>query len=586
MYLLSTLNLTLHEFSKPNLPDYVILSHRWGEGEVLYRDVLDGIAERKQGYAKVKGCCQLALSQGWEYVWIDTCCIDKSSSAELSEAINSMFRWYQNAEVCYAYLSDVPMLPYEERMPAFRKSQWFMRGWTLQELLAPRSVVFYDVSWQEIGTRRSLDHTIASVTNIHCGFQNYKRASVAQKMSWAALRKTSRPEDMAYCLMGLFGVHMAVIYGEGYDAFLRLQLEIIKMSDDETIFAWTQPKPLENFIVISNRGLLAPTPAAFKESEDIVQGNLKGVRPSYAMTSRGLRLERVSVLYSGKSSLLTVWNCVQSHSQNLHLTTDLTKIESGGYIYNPGSVMTYLDDSEVAKLQTWNEAIFVRQPHYDQLTFHEYLKRGSYDCFHIDISSIYQLGFHDLPIAPSVERLRPTQAVSPDGFSHALRLDLRESFGMSCRVIVLAYYDPVSGDIFALLLENLSSLEMQVDINIVLVSGDKFLAADKFGSFFSESFREFLSTYKSFDYRGFDRISRILPSGRCVSATLEAGIKAGEKCNIVHVIIQPPDHVPWLEDESERCVITDDIYTEYLKTGESALQTTGQPSRKRLFQGV
>jgi hypothetical protein len=178
------------------------------------------------------------------------------------------------------------------------------------------------------------------------------------------------------------------------------------------------------------------------------------------------------------------------------------------------------------------------------------------------------------------------QAVSTDSFSHILNVDLRKSRGMSCEVIVLAYYDPFSGDAFALLLDNLFPRNGQVDINIVLVLGDKFSAADKFGSFFLESFRKFLSTYEPFDYRGFDRISRILPSGRYVLASLETGIKAGEKCNIVYVIIRPLEHVPWLEDESERYVIIDDLYVEYLRTGESALQTAGQPSQKKLCQGI
>jgi hypothetical protein len=179
--------------------------------------------------------------------WIDSCCIDKTSSAELSEAINSMFRWYQNAQVCYAYLSDVPAiedLDHYRKDSEFRRSKWFTRGWTLQELLAPEIVVFYNHDWVEIGTKALMSGVIRSITNIDRGFlmgeSEIKPACVAQKMSWASRRKTTRLEDTAYCLMGLFDVNMPLLYGEGEKAFYRLQLEIIKNSSDESIFAWGQ----------------------------------------------------------------------------------------------------------------------------------------------------------------------------------------------------------------------------------------------------------------------------------------------------------------------------------------------------------
>src|SRR5450432_4354296 len=158
MHLVNTSTITLSDVNSDNSPAYAIISHRWGESEVSFQDMKDGTAIEKAGYAKIAGCCAYAAEDGWQYVWIDSCCIDKSSSAELSEAINSMFRWYRDAQVCYAYLGDVPGTrdsPYTENS-VFRCSAWFTRGWTLQELLAPETVVFLDQNWVEIGTKSSL----------------------------------------------------------------------------------------------------------------------------------------------------------------------------------------------------------------------------------------------------------------------------------------------------------------------------------------------------------------------------------------------------------------------------------------------
>ena len=241
MHLLDTSKFELHEFQSNDIPDYAILSHRWSAEEVSFRDLQDRRGPGLAGFAKIKGCCAQAASDGWQYVWIDSCCIDKSSSAELSEAINSMFQWYRDAEVCYAYLADVPEDTDDPCSPDsfFRKSKWFTRGWTLQELLAPSTVVFFNRGWIEIGTKSSLYDTIVSITGIK-HLANFEEACVAQKMSWASRRETTRLEDMAYCLMGLFGVNMPPLYGEGENAFRRLQLEILNKMDDESLFAWKE----------------------------------------------------------------------------------------------------------------------------------------------------------------------------------------------------------------------------------------------------------------------------------------------------------------------------------------------------------
>lgn len=229
-------------------PPYAILSHTWGPGqdELTFDDVRsvpgNGFAHitTKAGFAKAKGCCRVARQNGFDYVWIDTCCIDKSSSAELSEAINSMFLWYQQSSVCYAYLADV-LNP-----GGLVHSRWFKRGWTLQELLAPNEVLFYDKDWALLGSKIDLRPSITTATGIAGDFLHgraLEEASVAQRMSWAANRGTSRREDTAYCLLGIFGVHMPMVYGEGHKAFNRLQEEIIKESRDLSLFAWIFKMP-------------------------------------------------------------------------------------------------------------------------------------------------------------------------------------------------------------------------------------------------------------------------------------------------------------------------------------------------------
>jgi len=252
MHLLHTTTKKLEEYVNP--PDYAILSHRWREEEVLFADIHQEHAKGMKGYTKVEGCCEQARRDGYEYVWIDTCCIDKTSSAALAEAINSMFAWYENAQVCYVYLDDVADNGDPEIESAFAKSEWFTRGWTLQELIAPTSLFFFNSRWREIGSKNSLAGLLSSITRVHADVLTRVNAgsdklmttrvsfSIATKMSWAAGRKTTRPEDRAYSLMGIFKVHMPVIYGEGEKkAFFRLQLEIMRTSHDQSIFAWSNP---------------------------------------------------------------------------------------------------------------------------------------------------------------------------------------------------------------------------------------------------------------------------------------------------------------------------------------------------------
>ncbi|THU85582.1 hypothetical protein K435DRAFT_626403, partial [Dendrothele bispora CBS 962.96] len=201
-----------------------------------------GKIQNKAGWLKIQKSCEYVRKYRFEWIWIDTCCIDKSSSAELSEALNSMYRYYGEGLICIAYLSDVSMGRIVKDVMELKKSRWFMRGWTLQELIAPRYMVFLDKDWDKISTRYGIRHVVSELTSIPVEVFERGRLddySIAQKMSWATSRKTTREEDMAYCLMGLFGVNMPPIYGEGgTKAFIRLQQEIIKYSDDRSIFAW------------------------------------------------------------------------------------------------------------------------------------------------------------------------------------------------------------------------------------------------------------------------------------------------------------------------------------------------------------
>jgi hypothetical protein len=196
-----------------------------------------------------------------------------------------MFRWYRAAQVCYAYLIDVPESEIDHYAigSAFRESKWFTRGWTLQELLAPRNVMFYNRGWVEIGNKRSLETLISAITKIEHLF-GFEKASIAQKMSWASKRETLREEDKAYCLLGLFGVNIQPMYGEGEKAFLRLQKEIMKVSDDESIFAW-----VDDTLPNGTSGLLARSPAAFKDSWNI-EFCPNGRSAPYLMTNKGLQI--------------------------------------------------------------------------------------------------------------------------------------------------------------------------------------------------------------------------------------------------------------------------------------------------------
>jgi len=240
---------SLASFVGDDIPRYAILSHTWETEEVTLADLRDGNGKKKAGYSKIQFCGEQAKRDGLQYFWVDTCCIDKSNSTELAEAINSMFRWYQNATKCYVYLSDVsrPAFGTTDKsndllwQVMFRQSRWFTRGWTLQELIAPSSLGFFSKEGELLGDKVSLERHICEITGIPAkafrGSPLYD-FSVHERMAWAETRETTCKEDKAYSLLGIFDVNMPLIYGEGKEkALKRLREEIGKASKGRFFFS-------------------------------------------------------------------------------------------------------------------------------------------------------------------------------------------------------------------------------------------------------------------------------------------------------------------------------------------------------------
>ncbi|KAK1753685.1 heterokaryon incompatibility protein-domain-containing protein [Echria macrotheca] len=306
MRLLDTETFELREFFDDAIPQYAILSHTWGKEEVLFQDMTDITrAKLKHGFHKLEGACQLARSQSYKYIWIDTCCIDKTSSAELTEAINSMYRWYKGSGVCYAYLSDIgtgnlannstPVetdehVTLEYLLSKMPNSRWFTRGWTLQELIAPSVVKFYTSTWRELGNKHDarMSRLVSDITGIDVPTllgDDPSEVSIARRMFWASKRETTRLEDRAYSLLGLFDVNMPLIYGEGKRAFRRLQEEILKTSDDQSIFAWHSP----DYPVGAAVEVLATSPSDFASSGAVSRHPFFRVgRKGVTVTSEGI----------------------------------------------------------------------------------------------------------------------------------------------------------------------------------------------------------------------------------------------------------------------------------------------------------
>ncbi|KAI1052815.1 hypothetical protein LB506_010019 [Fusarium annulatum] len=293
MRLINTKTLEFREFFNENTPPYAILSHAWGDQEVTFQDWQNRQRVTwKSGYSKILKACHQALNHNLEWLWVDTNCIDKGSSAELTEAINSMFAYYQKSQVCYAYLADVPTANQDIELLnlELRRSRWFTRGWTLQELIAPRHLVFYAADWSSIGSKDdNLVDLLTSITRIDStyltGYKDIHQAPVSRRMSWLAKRTTTRIEDMAYCMLGIFDINMPLLYGEGKRAFFRLQEEIIKSCNDHTIFCWGWNEDVPD----DWASLLAPWPSTFAGAGGFKRESSETVSV-FSMTNAGLSI--------------------------------------------------------------------------------------------------------------------------------------------------------------------------------------------------------------------------------------------------------------------------------------------------------
>jgi hypothetical protein len=353
MRLIDVDTLELHSFTDNCIPKYAILSHSWGADEVSHQELVwinrikalsksldppslsssaatltsqheqstvmlasmemllrgnwhlntapGSMTEedflKRPGYSKIINTAREVQDLKLKWVWIDTCCIDKSSSAELQEAINSMYRWYQNAEVCLVYLSDVvrpntgdTRTASEFASAAFHSSRWTKRGWTLQELLAPITCRFYLQDWRYMGEKIEFLEELSRATGIPSPVLEdsdlVQEVSVAERMSWAANRETTRPEDIGYCLLGLFDIQMPLLYGEGNKAFIRLQEEILRTTDDYSLFAWRAITSDKS----TYRGLLARSPIEFRSCGSIERENALSAFP-ISSTPIGIQIQ-------------------------------------------------------------------------------------------------------------------------------------------------------------------------------------------------------------------------------------------------------------------------------------------------------
>lgn len=296
-----THDLRLETFNdESQIPPYAILSHTWlkDEDEITFAELGHGNLQEKRGWKKLDYSRTQAAEDGLGYIWIDTCCIDRSSSAELTEAINSMFRWYQNSRVCYAYLEDMANVGGNEPthlLPDLLNCRWFSRGWTLQEMLAPNEVIFYGYTWNRLGSLAALAKQVSEVTKVHVEALTQERSiwsySVAQRMRWASRRTTTRVQDAAYALLGILDVNLSVIYGEGERAFRRLQEEVLRAHYDQSIFVYNVGSiPLSSEATGDWLGLLAKAPSDFRGSGNVVAFPYSG-RSSCRLTGMEVNFE-------------------------------------------------------------------------------------------------------------------------------------------------------------------------------------------------------------------------------------------------------------------------------------------------------
>lgn len=433
MRLIDTRTLELKWFNDSDNPKYAILSHTWGPNEVTYQELVwinrakaltasvdslassaasinsqdeqstlmlaaiemmvrgnsgsnvGGITEEdllnRDGYNKIHQAAEQARILGYKYIWCDVCCIDKSSSAELQEAINSMFKWYRDAEVCIVYLEDVAkpdrgdhITASDVARTAFATCRWSTRGWTLQELIAPANIRFFFSDWTLMGEKVEFLTELSDATGIPIYVLEERRlvseVSVAERMSWAACRETTRLEDMAYSLLGLFDIHMPLLYGEGAKAFLRLQEEILKTTDDYSLFAWCATTSHK----FTYRGLLARSPMEFQQCHSIELEHVISTFP-IGSTPIGFRVQLEFLPDpNDKSCVLAMLRA--SNAMNQRLAIRLRCLDgSMQYARVDSGTLVPIDDWPTGQLKT----IYVRQ----KLSIPPTFTTRDFQCFHI-----------------------------------------------------------------------------------------------------------------------------------------------------------------------------------------------------------
>ncbi|KAF4992163.1 hypothetical protein FGRMN_7369 [Fusarium graminum] len=352
MWLINTATVQLERVDARELSfiPYAILSHTWNEGEVTFEDMANlQEAKKKKGYVKIERTCTLARERGIAYAWVDTCCVDKRSSAELTEAINSMFLWYKCSAVCFTYLED--LAPNDsgdyDLLTGFPACRWFTRGWTLQELIASQALEFYDCHWRYRGNKSELRREISEMTGIDLAVLEdnamLESIPIAKRMSWAANRQTTRTEDLAYCLLGIFDVNMPMLYGEGTRAFARLQEEIIKETTDMSVFAWksqdASDTPSRQF-----RGILAQSPSEFAHCRCLSRAPSMRYGYEFTMTNKGLRLETYLAETKNAEYILNL-ACILSNDgdDTLRIGVFLTKTADGYVRTRPNELLETRD---------------------------------------------------------------------------------------------------------------------------------------------------------------------------------------------------------------------------------------------------
>lgn len=395
------INTRTYELHKNVLsPEYAILSHKWVEPEVTFQQ-LDSTEWRtinleSQPMKKIRDACKKARERSSliEWLWVDTCCIDKTDNVELASALNSMFEWYFGATVCYGYLYDVKWIASSRQISKSTdpkrpgtESAWFERGWTLQELLAPRYMEFYDRDWNFMDTRKNLADLIHERTGIAekylTGASNFKVASVATKLSWMAGRTTSAVEDIAYSMLGLLNITMEIRYGEGVKAFMRLQRTLMESSTDESLFAWTTPagglacyRGLGHVPEFSptHWGLLAPSPDCFSKYTDLVvlpDRYVPRLAGGYRMTQQGVHFV---MPWTPTSEVISIFGWTRRH---VTLGLNCCRFGDNGKPYNVGIKLLWdrgayrrvkLDDLKKASKPKSNKLMGLEEPGTKTLT--------------------------------------------------------------------------------------------------------------------------------------------------------------------------------------------------------------------------